>query len=245
MNQRPIYEELEQKVRELEKEALNRKQVEETLKQNENMYRTIFESTGTATIMSDEDMTVLMVNSEFEKLSGYSKKEIEGKMKWTEFVAEDDLEKLKEYHHSRRIDPNAAPRNHEFKVIDRHGNVKDIFATVAIITGSKKGVASFLDITDYKEAQKERLKRQKLEGVLEMAGAVCHEMNQPMQTILGNCELLMMDIDENSSHYKKIHNIMVQIERMRDLTDKLMNIKEYKTMNYIDGKIIDIHKASK
>jgi len=60
---------------------------EKALQESEERYRTIFESTGTAMITGREDTIILMVNSEFETLSGYSKKEIEGKKSWKEFVA--------------------------------------------------------------------------------------------------------------------------------------------------------------
>lgn len=244
MNQNPTLEELKQRVRELETESIKRKRAEEALHYGEKMYRAIFECTGTATIISNEAMTILMVNSKFEDLSGYSKKEIEGKKSWTEFVTMDDLEKLTHYHRSRRIDPSSAPRNHEFTFVDRYGNHRNIYATVGMISGTKNGVASFLDITELKKAEEAREKIRKMEGVIEMAGAVCHEMNQPMQTILGNCELLIMDMDGNHPYYKRISTIKGQIDRMGTLMGKLMNIKEYKTMKYIERDIIDIDRAS-
>lgn len=245
MGRKLTYEELEQRVKELEKEAAMRKRAEEALKESEDRYRTIFECTGTATIISDEDMTILMVNSEFENLSGYSKMEIEGKKSWTEFIVKDDLERLKEYHRLRRIDHRSAPRNHEFKFIDRHGNVKHIFATVAMILGTKRGVASFSDITEHKRAEEERIIRKKLEGVLEMAGAACHELNQPLMSVSGNCELLMMGMEESNPYYKRIKTINEQLDKMGEITRKITKIKKYETMKYINGKIVDIDKASK
>ncbi len=44
------------------------------------------------------------------------------------------------------------------------------------------------------ELQAELVEKEKLQGVIEMAGAVCHELNQPMQVVSGVSELLMMDI---------------------------------------------------
>ncbi|MBW2342248.1 MAG: ATP-binding protein, partial [Deltaproteobacteria bacterium] len=73
-------------------------------------------------------------------------------------VEKDDLDRMLEYHTSRRIDPHAAPRNYEFKFIDKRGTVRDIFATVAVIPGTKKSVGSFLDITERKRNE-EALKR--------------------------------------------------------------------------------------
>ena len=152
------HKELELRVKELEKEVTKLKQTEDALLTAEEQYRTIFESTGTATITGDENTTILMVNSEFEKLSGYSKQEIERKKSWSEFVIEEDLEKIKNFHRLRRIDPSAAPRNHEFRFINKEGEIRHIFATVAMIPGTKIGVSSFSDITDRKLIEEERAK---------------------------------------------------------------------------------------
>jgi len=149
---------LELRVKELEKEVTKLKQTEDALLTAEEQYRTIFESTGTATITGDENTTILMVNSEFEKLSGYSKQEIERKKSWSEFVIEEDLEKIRDFHRLRRIDPSAAPRNHEFRFINKEGEIRHIFATVAMIPGTKIGVSSFSDITDRKLIEEERAK---------------------------------------------------------------------------------------
>lgn len=56
-----------------------RKMAEKRLQVAENFYRTIFETTGTATIIIEEDMTISLINSEFEALTGYSKDAWEGK----------------------------------------------------------------------------------------------------------------------------------------------------------------------
>jgi len=148
--------ELHQRIVELEKSETERKRVEKALRESEEKYRTIFETTGTATVIIEEDTTLSLVNTEFERLSGYSRKELEGKKSWTAFVVKDDLDRMKEYHRLRRIAPSAAPKNYEFRFIDRQGNLKDIFLTVATIPGTKQSIASLLDITERKRA-KERI----------------------------------------------------------------------------------------
>lgn len=119
----------------------------------EEKYQAIFENTGTATIIIEEDMTISLVNREFENLSGYIKAEIEGKKLWTEFVMSSDLDKLKEYHNLRRNDPKAAPKKYDFRFIDRHGAIKNIIATVDIIPRTNRSVASLLDVTNRIKAE--------------------------------------------------------------------------------------------
>jgi PAS domain S-box-containing protein len=140
-------------------ERLARQQAEEALKGSENLYRTIFENTGTASIIIDEDMTISLANNECEKLSGYPKEEVVGRKKWTEFVLKDDLPKMMEYHRLRSIDPHSVPKNYEFRFHDSEGKIKDVLMTIDLIPGTKKRVASLLDITNRKRIEKELKKR--------------------------------------------------------------------------------------
>lgn len=150
--------ELRRRVAELEAAEAERKRVEEALRLGKVEYRTVFENTGTATIIAEEDTTISLVNQEFERLSGYSREEVEGKKRWTEFVAPEDLARMKEHHESRRMYPASAPRNYEFRAVDRQGTIKQILLTIATIPGTNKSVASLLDLTERKKTE-ERLER--------------------------------------------------------------------------------------
>lgn len=105
------------------------------------------------------------------------------------------------------------------------------------------------DITKQKQAEEERLRREKLQGVIEMAGAACHELNQPMQVVSGYSELLLSQLSAGKPPdqlIKHLREIRRQISRMADITGKLNNITSYETQEYVAGaRIIDIDKASK
>ena len=130
-----------------------RKQAEEALKKSEERYRTIFEHTGNASVLLGDDTTILLANSNYEKLSGYSRQELEGKMSWTTFVDKEDLEKMRQYHEMRRIEQGSAPESYEFRFINRNGEKRDIFLSIAIIPGTKVSVASLMDITERKQVE--------------------------------------------------------------------------------------------
>jgi PAS domain S-box-containing protein len=132
------------------RDITERKKDRDALKKSEAYYRTIFTHSRAATVIIEEDTTISLANPEFEKLSGYSVNEIEGKIKWTDFVFEGDLERMKGYHRQRRIDPSLAPENYEFRFINRQGDFRDIVLIVAVIPGTKKSVASLLDTTELK-----------------------------------------------------------------------------------------------
>ena len=132
------------------------KQLEEELMEKEKLYRTIFETTGTATTIVDEDTTIILANREFERLSGYSRDEIEGKKSWTEFVVDEDLERMKRYHYLRRRDPGLAPRRYTFRFRNRHGDVRHMQMTVDMIPGTMRSVASMADITEIERSLREK-----------------------------------------------------------------------------------------
>lgn len=125
-----------------------RKKAEKVIKESEAYYRTIFAHSGTATAIIEDDSTISLANSEFEKLSGFSLAEIEGKMKWTEFVFEDDLERMKKYHYNRRNDTESAPDKYQFHFVNRQGDIRNVMLHVAVVPGTKKSLASLLDVTD-------------------------------------------------------------------------------------------------
>ena len=66
--------------------------------EDEAPYRALFKSTRIAMVVVDEEATITLVNPEFEKLSGYSRKDLEGQKKWTEFFVNGDPSKITEYH---------------------------------------------------------------------------------------------------------------------------------------------------
>ena len=135
-----------------------RKHSETLLKKSEERYRAIFENTGNATVLIAKDTTILLANSKFENLTGYTKTEMEGKLSWTVFIDPQDLDRMKRYHYERRKDDSSAPHFYEFRLLNRKGETREIFLTVALIPNSNESVASCMDVTDRKRAE-EALRR--------------------------------------------------------------------------------------
>lgn len=133
---------------------------EKELRTSEAYYRTVFETTSTATAIIEADRTIAHVNSRFEKLSGYRKDEIEGKLQTEVFIFEDDRQRLRQYHERRRKHPHANPSEYEFRFVDRSGVTKHIYTQVDMIPGTQRSIAALMDITFLKKAEK-ALKQEK------------------------------------------------------------------------------------
>lgn len=139
-------EKLRRKIRE-------QKKTEDALRTSESYYRTIFNNTGTAMIIMEEDTTISLANAESVEFVGYSPTALERRRKALEFVARDDLERIKSYWKLRQTDPDKAPRKYELKIVNRHGDLRNVFMTIATIPGTKKRIASFIDITERKRVE--------------------------------------------------------------------------------------------
>ena len=122
--------------------------------ESENFYHTVFETIGIAILILDQNNTILRANGEFERLTGYTREEVECKRKWTEVTArKDDLERMKEYNRLRHINPLSAPRTYGFQFVDRQGQAKDVVLTVAVMPGTKKSLAVMMDVTEQKRME--------------------------------------------------------------------------------------------
>jgi PAS domain S-box-containing protein len=133
---------------------------EKEIKKSEAYYKTIFENTGTATIIIEENTIISLANSEFEKLSGYSKGELEGKKSWIDLLVDEETERVMNYHNSRRF-KKSTPKNYEIKFVNKHNEILDVYVTVALLPYTQKRLISFLDITDKKESRKALKESQK------------------------------------------------------------------------------------
>lgn len=124
------------------------------------------------------------------------------------------------------------------KVMDPFGYVVKPFETRSLMVA--------IEIALHRHrSESERIYCEKLQAVLETAGAICHELNQPMMAISGNTELLMGTLDTDDPHYPRLTKIKIQVERMGAITQKLMGITRYETRKYVKGtRIVDLEKSS-
>lgn len=107
-------------------------------------------------------------------------------------------------------------------------------------------VGVMLDLTQKNRAARERVQREKFQGVLETAGGVCHELNQPLQVISGYTEIMTSEMPPEHRMSRLARQIALQVDRMADITTKLQTITHYETMDYGEhARIIDIHKSSR
>jgi PAS domain S-box-containing protein len=184
------------------------KRIIAALRESETFYRALFENTGTATVVIEEDTTISRVNTQFEKLTGYPREEVEGKKSWTEFVVEEDRGWMLDQHRKRRVDPSGAPTHYEFRVKNRNGEVRFVFLTIVIIPGTKKSIASVLDITDVRNA--EAAVRRLNKNLNLLYGVTIHDIANKVTAVQGYLELLQ-EMNRDTSIDDLIRNALSAI----------------------------------
>jgi PAS domain S-box-containing protein len=162
-------------------------QSEEKLYNSELPYRSLFECTGTAMIVINEDMTVVMANHKLEQITGYTQKEIASGWKWTDVVIDEDLQRLTQYHKSRRRDPFSVPSEYEFRLRDRDGKIRNMFAHADLIPGTSNTLVSLIDISSRK-IQEDALEesRSRFREIADLLPGIICEMDTSLNILYVN-----------------------------------------------------------
>ncbi len=226
------------------RDITERKKAEEALLESELKFKSFAEYAIIGTYIS-QDGVLKYVNPKFAQMFGYTVEECLNNMPFETLVSMEDIAYVKEQIRKRTAG-EIEFIHYSFRGLKKNGQVFpiEIYGSSSVHKGKPAAAGTLLDITDRKQAEEERLRGEKLQGVLEMAGTVCHEMNQPMQIISGYSEMLL-NTSEDHPIDTKLHKINEQIQRMGDITKKLMNIKNFESQDYAGfGRIININKCS-
>jgi PAS domain S-box-containing protein len=165
------------------RDITERKQAEDKLKESESKYRTIFNSTGTVTMLVRNDTYIEMANSEAERITGFTGSELVGS-KWTDHVTPYSLEKMMRYHKIRRTNPEEVPNQYEVDLIHKSGEIRRTLLTIGMIPNSQLSIVTLIDISErYKAIQKLKESEEKLTEAQEIAELGNFEWNLQTEEI--------------------------------------------------------------
>ena len=153
MGKKPTYAELEQRVKEFKKEAVDRKQTEEALRESEERYRTLFEGAAEGIIVADiETRKFKYVNPASCRMLGYSEEELK-RMSVVDIHPKEALEHVISEFEAQAKGEKALAKNIPCLRKDGTTIYADINTTKALIDGRGCNVGFFTDITERKEAE--------------------------------------------------------------------------------------------
>jgi PAS domain S-box-containing protein len=101
------------------------------------------------------------------------------------------------------------------------------------------------DVSSKINHMKRRLAREKFQGILEMAGGIAHNMNQPLMIINNLLQEVLSDLSPENSNYEKMERINDQIQKLNYIAKKIGSVQKYRVQDYVIGeKIVDIDRIS-
>jgi PAS domain S-box-containing protein len=214
-------------------DVTEKKLAQETLKKSESTIRAMINATNSLVYLFDIKGEIINLNTPGALLFNKRPREMIGK-NFKQFFGENDFSRLRML--VNEVTKNHTPINYQK---DRDGRYYDInFYPVFNNFSHVDRICVFAnDITDLK-------KTEKVFAAIETAGGICHEMNQPLQVILGNLELLKLNLEEDDPNIKLINTLLSQTEKLGLITKKLTNITRFETKEYVKGTIFDIDKSS-
>jgi PAS domain S-box-containing protein len=191
MAKKPTYGELEQNIRVLEKEKLNRMAAEKALQQSEEKYRLLVKNLPSIVYKGYPDWSVEFFDSKIEHVTGYSADEFNSKnIKWKDIVIQEDLEAARETFITALKTDKSYVR--EYRIESKQGSIHWIQERGQIICNDKREIeyvsGVFFDITDNKQA------REKLRKSEEMARALLNATTDAV--VLLDQEGIILDIND-------------------------------------------------
>jgi len=224
-----------------------RKQAEEALRQSEENYRALFDSTVIGTIVIDgETMKVVMANQAAAKILGLSSVEEGIGANPLDFVHPDDREGISKIIVKDMFEQDLR-RTNELRVKTNYGREIWISATGARIVyqGRLAGLISFTDITEQKQQAEQLMLTDRLASIGELAAGAAHELNNPLTSVIGFSQLLM-EKDISDDVHQDLTFIYSEAQRAVSITKNLLAFarkhKPVKRLSQINEIIEDVLK---
>jgi PAS domain S-box-containing protein len=216
------------------------------IRENERRYRYLIENSNDIIYTTDLKGNITYLNPVTERVTGYAISQLLGKQ-FYKLIREDSVEAHRKFYGKQLLE-ELSTTYYEFPIVTRDGTEKWFGQQVQIILEMDNAVgfqATARDITDRLKAEEAVRQHEKLGAVVEMAGGICHEMNQPLQIISGLTDLMMMRMPADNPLQPRFGAIKQAVDRLAAITKRLMGITQYETKPYAgETKIVDIDRSS-
>ena len=225
MARKPTYEELEQRVKELEKEAVEHKRVEEVLRESEEKYSKLVENSLTG-IYIDQDEKIVFANNRLADIYRYPREELIGIESWRLVHPED--RSLTDKTRARRLKGEEAPPEYEARGLTKDGETIWIKRRNTSIEykGRPAILGNAVDITEQKQAEEQLRKIN--EELKNFVHVVSHDLKTPIISIQGFSSRLLKNYQEKLGEKGRVYleHIKTSGRRMEVLVSDLLALSK-------------------
>jgi PAS domain S-box-containing protein len=215
----------------LSNDITSRKNAEEALKESEALFRSQFEFGNIGIAITSVEKGWLKVNRRLCEMFGYPEEELRQKT-WSEMTHPEDLARdLEQF--NRVLDGESETYELDKRFVRKDKTILETHLTVSCYRNEDRSVrffiASFLDITERVRAEEARvemerrlLHSQKLESLGILAGGIAHDFNNLLAAIIGNLDIALLDLPEDSPAREDIEQALKASARATDLTCQML-----------------------
>lgn len=195
---------------------------------------------GDATFITDQSGIIMMTSSSAADMTGIPKDELIG-LDIAQFYTGEEKFQLGE-------NPQQTDRVYEGTLNRKNSEEIPVEWTIAAfeVAGETFYIGVVRDLTDRRQAETQRLEADRLTTLLEIAGGVAHEINQPLTAIMGYAEMSQVRVEQNSPIYTHQQYIIDASIRISEILKRMQAIRSYETKPYTHGhNIVDFSESSK
>jgi len=211
------------------RDVTERKRFEQQIAAEKESLGVTLRAIGDGVITTDVNGKVIMLNSEAEKLTGWSSKEAIGQPLKSVFDVTVDLAaQAKVQKSGYRSEAQSILLNlpENVTLTSRDGNERVIEQVASPIRDNKNEVAGvvlvFRDITARQRAEAERRKAETLEQLGLLAGGIAHDFNNLLTAIIGNISLASLLLSPDAEMAERLDDAKNASLRARDLAQQLL-----------------------
>ena len=216
MSKKPTYEELEQRIQELEKTESVLKTAEKALRESREKYQELAESISDVFFAMDKNLRYTHWNRASEILTGIPAEKAVGKTLMEVFPDNEARQQVKKMYLS--VIETKMPKH---LIVSYPGNEQIVHEINTYPT--IEGVSVFVkDITERKKMEEELLRSQKLESVGVLAAGIAHDFNNILTTIFGNISLARMQVSPEDELFDLLREAETASTRAQALTMQLL-----------------------
>ncbi len=197
------------------------KKTQKALLESQERFSLIFDTNPDSIIITDiESGTIVDANIAFLSLSGFSKNNIIGKT--TNKIGIWKNDKQRDTYISK-LKQNGYYKNLEVKLVLKNRTVAALVSSRLLQLNDATHVISIIrDISDRKNLEKQRQKRQKMDSITILAGGIAHDFNKLLSSIIGYLDLLNLDSEMLSdTHRANVTNALISSKRAAKLIRRL------------------------
>jgi PAS domain S-box-containing protein len=200
----------------------SRAQMEEALKKSEEKFSKAFYSNPAAIVIGDrENDQILDINLTFERMTGYSRKEVIGHRSedFSFWVELSDRDKVNE-----ALTRDGSLRDWEFRFRKKTGEICTgmLSSELLEIEGRQSSISSIVDITEHLQLETQLRQAQKIESLGRLAGGVAHDFNNLLTVINGYSDIILRGLPPNDPLHLSADAIKKAGERAAGLTQQLL-----------------------